>query len=158
MSGFSVGSGRALSLTSVFSFFLFLFFSFFLSFFFLDRVSLCSLGCPGTHSVDQAGLGLRNPLASASRVLGLKACTTNSQLLFFFFETRFGVAQSSWIPIQSILGANLILLTPAPECWLISLHQPPCQIDELAAHICMLVCMYVCMYVFVYAHACLCVL
>jgi hypothetical protein len=25
-----------------------------------DRVSLCILGCPGTHSVDQAGLELRN--------------------------------------------------------------------------------------------------
>ncbi|GAB1296923.1 Acyl-Coenzyme A-binding domain-containing 4 [Apodemus speciosus] len=35
-------------------------------------VSLCSPGCPGTHSVDQAGLELRNPPASASRVLGLK--------------------------------------------------------------------------------------
>ncbi|GAB1288312.1 DNA repair and recombination protein RAD54B [Apodemus speciosus] len=31
------------------------------------------LGCPGTHSVDQAGLELRNLLASASQVLGLKA-------------------------------------------------------------------------------------
>jgi hypothetical protein len=31
-----------------------------------DRVSLCSPGCPGTHSVDQAGLELRNPPASAS--------------------------------------------------------------------------------------------
>jgi hypothetical protein len=30
-----------------------------------DRVSLCSPGCPGTHSVDQAGLELRNPPASA---------------------------------------------------------------------------------------------
>jgi hypothetical protein len=28
-----------------------------------DRVSLCSPGCPGTHSVDQAGLKLRNPPA-----------------------------------------------------------------------------------------------
>jgi hypothetical protein len=37
---------------------------------------LCSPGCPGTHSVDKAGLELRNPPASASRVLGLKACTT----------------------------------------------------------------------------------
>jgi hypothetical protein len=42
------------------------------SFFFLgggggrDRVSLCSPDCPGTHSVDQAGLELRNPPASAS--------------------------------------------------------------------------------------------
>jgi hypothetical protein len=43
---------------------------------FLDRVSLCSPGCPGAHSVDQAGLQLRNPPASASQVLGLKACAT----------------------------------------------------------------------------------
>jgi hypothetical protein len=48
--------------------------------FFRDRVSLCSPGCPGTHSVDQAGLELRNPPASASRVLGLKACATTAQL------------------------------------------------------------------------------
>ncbi|GAB1292573.1 Proteasome subunit alpha type-1 [Apodemus speciosus] len=44
------------------------------------RVSLCSPGCPGTHSVDQAGLELRNPPASASQVLGLKACATTAQL------------------------------------------------------------------------------
>jgi hypothetical protein len=43
---------------------------------FRDRVSLCSPGCPGTHFVDQAGLELRNLPASASRVLGLKACAT----------------------------------------------------------------------------------
>jgi hypothetical protein len=42
--------------------------------FFRDRVSLCSPGCPGTHSADQAGLELRNPPASASQVLGIKAC------------------------------------------------------------------------------------
>ena len=41
-----------------------------------DRVSLYSPGCPGAHFVDQAGLELRNPPASASRVLGLKACAT----------------------------------------------------------------------------------
>ena len=41
-----------------------------------DRVSLYSPGCPGTRSVDQAVLKLRNPPASASEVLGLKACTT----------------------------------------------------------------------------------
>jgi hypothetical protein len=35
-------------------------------FVFRDRVSLCSPGCPGTHSVDQAGLELRNLPASAS--------------------------------------------------------------------------------------------
>ena len=33
-------------------------------------------GCPGTHSVDRAGLELRNPPASAPQVLGLKACAT----------------------------------------------------------------------------------
>jgi hypothetical protein len=41
-----------------------------------DRVSLYSHGCPATHFVDQAGLELRNPPASASQVLGLKACAT----------------------------------------------------------------------------------
>jgi hypothetical protein len=49
---------------------------FFVFLFFQDRVSLCSSGCPGTHSVDQAGLELRNPPASASQVLGLKAWDT----------------------------------------------------------------------------------
>jgi hypothetical protein len=43
---------------------------------FWNRVSLCSPGCPGTHFVDQAGLELRNPPASASWVLGLKVCAT----------------------------------------------------------------------------------
>jgi hypothetical protein len=43
---------------------------------FRDRVSLYSPGCPGTHFVDQAGLELRNPPASASQVLGLTVCAT----------------------------------------------------------------------------------
>jgi hypothetical protein len=47
--------------------------------FFRDKVSLYSPGCPGTHFVDQAGLKLRNPPASASGVLGLKACATTAQ-------------------------------------------------------------------------------
>jgi hypothetical protein len=34
--------------------------------FFRDRVSLYNPGCPGTHFVEQAGLKLRNPPASAS--------------------------------------------------------------------------------------------
>ena len=49
-------------------------------FVFRDRVSPYSPGCPGTHSVDQAGLELRNPLASASPVLGLKVCATAARL------------------------------------------------------------------------------
>jgi hypothetical protein len=51
---------------------------------FQDRVSLCSLDCPGSHSVDQAGLELRNLPASASRVLGLKACATKAWLDYWF--------------------------------------------------------------------------
>jgi hypothetical protein len=47
---------------------------------FQDRVSLCSPGCPGTHSVDQAGLELRNPPASVSQALVLKARATIAQL------------------------------------------------------------------------------
>ncbi|GAB1293700.1 Polycystic kidney disease protein 1-like 2 [Apodemus speciosus] len=46
-----------------------------------NRVSLCSPGCPGSHSVDQAGLELRNPPASASQELGLQACATTAQWL-----------------------------------------------------------------------------
>jgi hypothetical protein len=34
-------------------------------------VSLCSPGCPGIHSVDQAGLKIRDLPASASLALGL---------------------------------------------------------------------------------------
>ena len=44
--------------------------------FFRDRVSLCIPDCPGTHFVDQVDLELRNPPASASQVLRLKACAT----------------------------------------------------------------------------------
>ena len=51
---------------------------------FPDRVSLCSPGCPGTHSVDQAGLELRNLPVSASQVLGLKAYASIAQLYIFF--------------------------------------------------------------------------
>jgi hypothetical protein len=50
--------------------------------FFWDRVSLYSPGCPGTHFVDQDGFELRNPPASASRGLGLKACATTPGMPF----------------------------------------------------------------------------
>jgi hypothetical protein len=48
---------------------------------FRDRVSLYS---PGTYFVDQAGLELRNLPASASWVLGLKACATTAQREYYF--------------------------------------------------------------------------
>jgi len=46
-------------------------FCLFVSFCFLS-VILYNSGYSGNHSIDQAGLELRNPPASASRVLGLK--------------------------------------------------------------------------------------
>jgi hypothetical protein len=46
---------------------------------------LCSLGCLGTHSVDQAGFELRDLPASPSQVLGLKVCTTTSWPNAFFY-------------------------------------------------------------------------
>jgi hypothetical protein len=40
------------------------------------RVSLCSPDFPETQTVDQAGLELGDPSASASQVLELKLCAT----------------------------------------------------------------------------------
>jgi hypothetical protein len=60
-------------------FFLFVWFWFW-SLVFQDRVSLHNPGCPRTHSVDQAGLELRNLPASASQGLGLKVCATTAWL------------------------------------------------------------------------------
>jgi hypothetical protein len=76
-----------------------LFFSFFLfSFDFQDRVSLCGPGCPGTHSVDQAGLELR--------VLGSKAY---AWLLFFFLKKNLFI----YIMYMSALSS----CTPADSIW-----------------------------------------
>jgi hypothetical protein len=66
------------------TFFLFLF----LFLFFRNRVSLYSPGCPGTHYVDEAGLELRNSPASASRVLGLKACATTPGFMATLIKTK----------------------------------------------------------------------
>jgi hypothetical protein len=65
-------------------FFIYLFYLFYLFLVFWDRVSLYSPVCLGTHFVDQAGLELRNPPASASRVLELKACATTPSKFYFF--------------------------------------------------------------------------
>jgi hypothetical protein len=68
-------------------------FSFVFGFVFQDSVSLCSPGCPRTHSVDQAGLELRNPPASASQVLELQACATTAWLntvfkIVYFYQAE----------------------------------------------------------------------
>jgi hypothetical protein len=89
-------------------------FSFFV-FVFWDRVSLCSPGCPGTHSVDQADLELRNPPASASQVLGFHA-----RLLFLSYHSirlHLKWYPTSWLPLRqppSALPPPLYLYEGAP--------------------------------------------
>ena len=63
----------------------------FLLFIFQDKVSLCSAGYPGTHSVDQAGLQIRDSADSASWVLGLKSCTITAQLKIIFISGQPGM-------------------------------------------------------------------
>ena len=75
-------SGRGVYFT--FIYYLFIYLSIYLFLVFRDRVPLYSPGYPGTHSVDHAGLELRNLPASTSQVLGLKACTTTAQLKNLF--------------------------------------------------------------------------
>jgi hypothetical protein len=87
-----------------------------LDFFFLvfrDRVSLCSPGCPGTHFVDQAGLALRNPLVSASLVLGLKT--------FIYTKLRHCGPQ-----------LNLQVRFRATKCWIRNVWQWPSLSDSKA--------------------------
>jgi hypothetical protein len=73
----------------LFCFVLFCFVLFCFVLFFRGRVSLCSPGCPGNHSVDQAGLELRNSPASASQMLGLKVCTTTPGFRFILVLCQF---------------------------------------------------------------------
>lgn len=49
------------------------------TFVFQDEISLCSRDCPGTPSIDQAGLERRDPPASASQMLALKVYATTLQ-------------------------------------------------------------------------------
>jgi hypothetical protein len=71
--------------------------------FFWDRVSLYSPGCPETHFVDQAGLELRSPPASASQVLGLKAFATTPGC----GQVSYGGEMSGgWAVLSSVLGGR----------------------------------------------------
>jgi hypothetical protein len=83
-----------------------LFFFFFLVF--RDRVSLYTLGFPGTHFIDQAGLELRNPPASASRVLGLGFLSLKSPRVHSFCVT---CSQCSAACGHFTLVYNLTILT-----------------------------------------------
>jgi hypothetical protein len=96
------------------SFFLFLFF-------FPDRVSLCSPDCPGTHSVDQASLELRNPPASASQVLGLKVCATTAQPVLISLESLFSLTTDVQLLLLTLLKNNWLL---AVTMWQVGPHFP----------------------------------
>jgi hypothetical protein len=76
---------------------------------FQDRVSLYSPGCPGTHFVDQAGLKLRNLPASASQVLGLKACAITPGLLFCCYSAEYLCFSSGCPGTHSVEQAGLEL-------------------------------------------------
>jgi hypothetical protein len=93
---------------------LLLLFSSFLSFFliFQYRVFLRSPGYPETHSVDQAGLELRNPPASASQELGLKACATTT---FLTCEMKdWTMLQPYFFHLWRLSQAFLTLVPPIP--------------------------------------------
>jgi hypothetical protein len=64
---------------------------------FQDRVSLCSPGCLGTHSVDQVGLEPRDSPASASQVLELKECATTAcpEAVKYNFSTMINMQSST---------------------------------------------------------------
>jgi hypothetical protein len=68
--------------------FIFIFYFYLFNFcfvFFLNRFSLCIPGFPGTHSVDQGRLKIRNLPASATQVLGLKASTITPRFILFIY-------------------------------------------------------------------------
>jgi hypothetical protein len=79
---------------------------------FQDRVSLYGPGCPGTHFVDQAGLKLRNLPASASRVLGLKACATMPSWGGGSFMVCIGMVLAQAVPAHSGIGAMAHVAAP----------------------------------------------
>jgi hypothetical protein len=116
-------------------------------FVFRDRVSLYNPGCPGTHSADQAGLELRHPPASASQVLGLKACTTTAQhpphlpggggsgLMLSFAQCRRDPATSCpWDNLLlAVFGSDVEFLNPPASC-LLACYYACCHDDNGLNH------------------------
>jgi hypothetical protein len=87
------------------------FFLYYYNLFFSEVVFLC-IALAETHFVDQTGLELRNPPASASKVLGLKVCTTTpSSFSFFCFNFLldiFFIYISNAFPFPSFPSKNLL--------------------------------------------------
>jgi hypothetical protein len=68
------------------------------------------LGCPGTHFVDQAGLGLRNLPASVSGVLGLKVFATTPGKLLIVREYKTAQLRGK--------GKSVTISCPTGRSWL----------------------------------------
>jgi hypothetical protein len=99
-------------------------------------------GCPGTHSVDQAGLELRDPPASASQMLGISVpgffyifemCMCGLPACMYMYHVH------AWSPQRSQEGmgspgtgvtdsCNLAHGCPALECWVQFLCKNKCSI------------------------------
>jgi hypothetical protein len=109
---------------------------------FRDRISLCSPGCPGTHSVDQAGLKLRNPPASASQVLGLKACATTPGCISFYKHLNFKVGlfqlffprNSRWsYVVMAVLSMSRHALSMGFHLLINTLNESVCLVQVLSS-------------------------
>jgi hypothetical protein len=101
-----------------------------LLFLFWDRVSLCSPGCPGIHSVVQAGLELRNLPTSASQVLGLKACSTTAWLPFQMYGNYYYLCSIHCFSLNSLVKqtsarvlVNLCLCISKYPLYVLKLHR-----------------------------------
>ncbi|GAB1286801.1 Eukaryotic translation initiation factor 3 subunit J-B [Apodemus speciosus] len=100
----------------------------------VKQVFLRGPGCPGTHSVDQAGLELRNPPASASQVLGLQGVRHHTRLHLGLYRvslyspgcpgTHSVDRCGDWPRTQK--SACLCL----PECWDYRHEPPPPELDN----------------------------
>jgi hypothetical protein len=106
--------------------------------FFWDRVSLCSPGYPGTHYVDQAGLELKNPPASSSQVLGLKACATTARHMNDFLKVLGNLGASLWglsftqeQKSSLVVAGPLSVQAPVPKvCWASDISPVPVMLKS----------------------------
>jgi hypothetical protein len=83
-------------------------------FWFFETGFLCvALAVLELTLLDQAGLELRNPPASASQVLGLKACATTPGCFVLFYEAPvvngWSLFLGKWNPVQKVLSDSYIL-------------------------------------------------